>query len=266
MHVGELRREGSGWESRGWTDGTWFVKVWRDSPPANLAVLRDLDLEVPVPIARRTVDGALYATTTTGRPYGVFEFFDGRLSTKTDWREVARVLRLVHDHKLVELPQATLEEPAIAQLRDRLDHPWIVERRSEVERYLERLETVIDGATRQPWRRVLLHTDFGGWNLLVGSDGSATAILDWDGACIGPREHDIWIAFEYDDPKEFLGAYGAEDLDAVHLEFALLRRAVQDLTARVVAEEDREGVDEWGFKRWRRLDTDLALAKPFLAD
>ncbi|MGH8978971.1 MAG: hypothetical protein ACRDV7_12910, partial [Acidimicrobiia bacterium] len=68
VEVGELRRQGIGWESIGWTDGTWFVKVWHDAPPANLAVLEQLGLPVPIPVARPTIDGARSAVTADGRP------------------------------------------------------------------------------------------------------------------------------------------------------------------------------------------------------
>ncbi len=263
--VGALRRHGLGWESAGWTDGVWFVKVWRDVPPANLAVLERLTLTVPIPVAQRAVDGERFAVTAAGRRYGVFQFFNGRHATSDDWSETARVLRLVHEHPLVDLPAVTVGEPNISQLRDRLDHPWISDRRREVEQYLSRLESVIEEAARHTPESVLLHSDFGGWNLLVDDAGTASAILDWDHACIGPREHDVWVAFEHADPPAFLRTYGVNNLDRVHLEYALLRRAVQDLAARVVQETDRAGIELWGFARWRRLDTDLARAAPFLA-
>lgn len=266
IRVGDLRRHGLGWESAGWTDGVWFVKVWRDLPPANLAVLEQLKLSVSVPVAHLAVEGEPFALTAAGRPYGVFRFFNGRHATDDDWRETARVLRLVHEHPVVDLPAVTIGEGAtISDLRDRLDHPWISDRRREVAQYLSRLESVIEEAARYAPEPVLLHSDFGGWNLLVDDAGAASAILDWDQACIGPREYDVWVAFEHPDAPAFLRAYGVENLDRVHLEYALLRRAVQDLAARVVNETDRDGVELWGFARWRRLDADLARAAPFLA-
>jgi aminoglycoside phosphotransferase (APT) family kinase protein len=263
VEIGELRRHGVGWESIGWTDGTWFVKVWHDAPPTNLAVLEQLVLPVPIPVARPTVDGAGSAVTSDGRPYALFPFFSGRHATADDWRETARVLRLVHEHPLVDAPPVPLAEPCVGLLRDRLDHPWISDRRAEVEEFVDRLESVIERAAASTPPTVLVHTDFGGWNLLLDAAGRATAILDWDQAGVGPREHDVWIAFEHTDPVAFLTAYGAKELDATHLEYTLLRRAVQDLTARIVANTDREGIEAWGFARWQRLDADLARAAPF---
>jgi aminoglycoside phosphotransferase (APT) family kinase protein len=263
IDVGELRRHGIGWESVGWTDGVWFVKVWHDAPPTNLAVLAQLALSVPVPVARPTVGGALSAVTAEGHPYGVFTFLAGRHATPADWRETARVLRLVHDHPLVDAPAAVIAEPCIALLRDHLDHPWISDRRAEVEQYIDRLESVIVRAAATASAPVLVHTDFGGWNLLLDDSGTATGILDWDALCVGPREHDLWVAFEHANPVAFLHAYGSSEVDRTHLEYALLRRAVQDLTARLVKETDREGIETWGFARWRRLDADLERAAAF---
>jgi aminoglycoside phosphotransferase (APT) family kinase protein len=266
VQVGELRRHGVGWESTGWTDGVWFVKVWHEAPPSNLALLEQLELPVPIPVARRTIDGARWAWTADGQPYGVFPFFAGRLATPDDWRETARTLRLLHDQPLIEAPRAAVAVPCIADLRERLDHPWLGDRRSEVEQCVDRLESVIERAAATSAPVVVVHTDFGGDNLLVDDAGNATAILDWDNCRIGPREHDVWLAFHQPDPVAFLTTYGAADLDRTHLEFALLQRAVQDLTARLVANRDRAGVETWGFDRMRGLDAELRCAAPFLRE
>lgn len=257
VDVGELRRCGDGWESVGWTDGTWFVKVWLGEPPEDLAVLAELALPVGIPRAQPTAGGALWAVTAHGEPYGLFPFFSGRHATSDDWRETAHALRLVHDHPLVSVPPVEIGEPCVAALRDLLDHPWIVDRRTEVQHYIDRLESVTERALATARPPVVLHTDFGGLNLLLDDSGRTTAILDWDGVCVGPREHDLWVAFEYADPCAFLDAYGADGIDRTHLEYALLRRAVQDLTARIVEGADREGIETWGFDRWRRLDGHL---------
>ena len=124
---------------------------------------------------------------------------------------------------------------------------------------VDRLEAVIDRATRVVRPGVLCHTDLIGDNLLIGDDGRVVAILDWDHAEIAPCEHDVWIATEGPVAADFLRAYGAVDLDSTHLEYALLRRAVGDLAARIAEEVDRPGIDTWGFDRWRRLDENLAL-------
>jgi Ser/Thr protein kinase RdoA (MazF antagonist) len=168
----------------------------------------------------------------------------------------------MHDHPLVDLPRPPIEEAwCLGTMRDRIDHPWIRERRAEVEAQLDRLEGAIERARARPRTDVICHTDFGGHNALVDhATGAIVAILDWDYARLAPREHDLWAAFDEPDPRAYLDAYGRDvDLDCVHLEYALLARALRDATARVAAERDREGVDTWGFDRWRRLDRNLEL-------
>jgi Ser/Thr protein kinase RdoA (MazF antagonist) len=202
------------------------VKVWDDGLPASLPVLAELDLPVAVPRATAVIAGWGVA---------VFPFVHGR---EADAPAPARTMRRM------------------------LDHPWIRDRRSEVEAHLERLEGAIERARATPRPDVICHTDFGGHNALVHErTGDVVAILDWDYARLAPREHDLWAAFEDPDPDAYLDAYGRDvELDATHLEYALLARAVRDATARVAAERDRAGVDTWGFDRWRRLDRNLALA------
>jgi hypothetical protein len=91
------------------------------------------------------------------------------------------------------------------------------------------------------------------------------AILDWEQAILGPREHDVWVAAEGDRGELFLAEYGARDLDIDHLEYALLARALRDMAARVLAETDRPGVDTWGFRRIAKLERDLEIFPPFCA-
>jgi hypothetical protein len=64
----------------------------------------------------------------------------------------------------------------------------------------------------------------------------------------------------FEPPPAYLNAYGHDvDLVRAHLEYALLPRALRDATARVATERHRQGVDTWGFDRWRRLDRKHAL-------
>lgn len=257
--VDELRRHPFGFESECWiADDRWFVKVWRHDPPANLGLLERLELPVPVPL--RTVDGDLIARSE-GRTYAVFPYAVGRAATWGDWSEVARAMRMTHDVTVdtLELRPVDLAEPSIELLRTELDHPWIRDRRDEVLRMIDRLEAVIDRARAIDRPGVLCHGDLIGDNLLIGDDGRLVAMLDWDHAQLAPREHDVWIASEGPNARAFLRAYGQVDLDRTHLEYALLRRAVGDLAARVEEEVDRPGIDTWGFDRWHRLDDNLAL-------
>jgi Ser/Thr protein kinase RdoA (MazF antagonist) len=242
-----------GFQPRCWSDRTQVLKVWDDGLPASLAVLRDLDLPVATPIATATVGAWGLA---------VFPFVPGRPATAADAGVLARTMRRIHDHPTVDLPRPPLEEDwCITTMRALVDHPWIRDRRAEVEAQLRRLEDVIERAGATPRPDVVCHTDFGGHNALIDdATGEVAAILDWDYARLAPREHDLWAAFEEPDPSAYLDAYGRDvELDPTHLEYALLARALRDATARVASEHDRPGVDTWGFDRWRRLDRNLDL-------
>lgn len=244
-----------GFLPRCWTDGRQVLKVWDDGLPRSLAVLETLDLPVVAPTAVATVAGWGVA---------VFPFVPGRPATAGDVLALARAMRRVHEHPLVDLPRLPIEEQwCIETMRRLLGHPWIRDRRDEIEAQLDRLEGVIERARARPRRDVICHTDFGGHNALIDErTGDVVAILDWDHARLAPREHDLWVAFEEAEPMEYLDAYGLDvELDATHLEYALLARALRDATARVDAERDREGVVTWGFDRWRRLDRNLALVR-----
>lgn len=255
----ELRRHPHGFESECWiADDTWFVKVWRHEAPANLTLLEQLDLPVPVPL--RAGDGEVI-TYSQGRPFAVFPYIRGRPATWSDWGELANAMRRIHETPTagLDLREAELDTSGIRSLRARVDHPWIRDRRHEVTQMLDRLEAVVSRAQGIDVPKVLCHSDLIGDNVLIGDDGHVVAVLDWDWAMLAPREHDLWIATEGAHAAEFLRAYGQVDVDPTHLEYALLRRAVGDLAARVEEETDRAGIETWGFERWRRLDSNLAL-------
>lgn len=80
-------------------------------------------------------------------------------------------------------------------------------------------------------------------------------------AVFAPREHDLWIA-ETRQLEDHLAECGAEDLSLVHLEYALLSRALRDL----LGEVDRPGVHTWGFGRRAGLDGDLARFRQLCTD
>jgi hypothetical protein len=263
LDVTVIERHPGGFESECWVaDGTWFVKVWRGEPPARLSLLERLRRSgLPVVVPLRTRDGML-RSVSGGRPYAVFPFVHGRTGGDDDWAEMVRALKRVHEVTDVALPRSTMEERCITDLRARLDHPWIRDRRREVASHVERLEEVIERARSIEARHVLCHLDFGGFNLLLDHEGIA-AILDWDQACLAPREHDVWVAAEGPHGHEFLEEYGASDLDPTHLEYALLARGLRDMAARVCDEVDRPGVDAWGFARLARLESDLEMFRPF---
>ena len=244
-----------GFVPRCWTDGRQVLKVWDDGLPPSLPVLAQLELPVAAPLAMAVIAGWGAA---------VFPFVAGREASDADTPALARTMRRMHDHRLVDLPRLPIDECwALETMRDRLDHPWIGDRRCEVQEQLDRLEGAIERARATPRPVVICHTDFGGHNALVDEEtGDVVAILDWDYARLAPREHDLWAAFEAPDPSTYLDAYGADvEVDLSHLEYALLARGVRDAAARIASERDREGIDTWGFGRWRRLDDHLELVR-----
>lgn len=271
--VAELRRDHGldvqafaacpfGFESECWIlDDRWFVKVWHDDDhPVDLGLLERLaDRGLPVPRPLRSG----VARTDDGRRYAVFPYVRGRHAAGGDWAELARMLRRVHDVSTdgLGLPTPPPSHEPLVELLPRLDHPWVADRADELSAWLDRFEAILNRARATEVPVVLSHDDFGGLNVLLGDDGRVAAIVDWDWARLGPREHDLWLVIDETHPRKFLDAYGVAglDLDVTHLEYGLLRRALGDLAARVVDEVDRPGVTTWGFDRLERVDKTLAL-------
>ncbi|MGH3165565.1 MAG: phosphotransferase enzyme family protein [Trebonia sp.] len=266
LQVDALRPHPGGFESECLVaDSTWFIKIWRSNePPARLEVLNELHaagLPVPAPVPAGT--GELHAWWS-GRPYAVFPYIRGRAPDDDDWQVTARALRRVHELDGIDLPRGSMDEPAIWWLRDHLDHPWIKDRGREVAERIRRLERAIARAAAKEVPHVVCHRDFLGQNLLV-DNREVVAILDWEQAVLAPREHDLWAAAEGRHGQQVLAEYGARDLDLDHFEYALLARALRDISARVASGTDRPGVDPWGFRRIARLDSDLEMFRPFCA-
>ncbi|MEU4196537.1 aminoglycoside phosphotransferase family protein [Kribbella sp. NPDC026611] len=259
-----LQPHPGGFRTDAWVvDRRWFVKLWpAGEKPTGLETLSELAaLGLPVIEPVRTVRGELSAMADD-RAYAVFPYVEGRTATWDDWRVAARALRQVRDvPPRVDLPAGNLDEPHIWELGRNLDHPWIVDRRDEVAAAIERVRDVIAGL--KPVREVVCHTDFHGLNLLLDDEGEVLAILDREDAVIGPREHDVWVAAEGPQVVEFLEEYGVRDLDLGHLEYALLARGLRDMSARVLQEVDRPGVDTWGFDRIRRVDRMLEVFRAY---
>lgn len=266
LETNVFRRHAGGFESDCLVaDGRWFVKIWRGSEaPVRLGLLGELHaVGLPVPVPIPTKAGELHAWWG-GRPYAVFDFVEGGTAQDDDWRLTAQALKRVHELDGVDLPRGSMDEPDIWRLRERLDHPWIKDRRREVAANIVRLEETIERAKAKAVPHVVCHRDFGGFNLLI-RNGQVAAILDWEQAVLAPREHDLWMAAEGDHGDLFLVEYGTRDLDRDHLEYALLARALRDMAARVLTETDRPGVETWGFQRIAKLERDLEMFRPFCA-
>lgn len=136
---------------------------------------------------------------------------------------------------------------------------------------IHRLHRLQPAVRELPGPFVLCHTDMGGDNMLVDEHGQLH-VLDWDDARVAPSEHDLQEArgagFERF-VRVYKAAGGAQPLHLEHFAFALLRRHVNDMTARLLhmlehddsAQEDADtldGLEAWGFAQWRRLDETLA--------
>jgi aminoglycoside phosphotransferase (APT) family kinase protein len=268
VEVGALKPHPSGFEADAFTDGQWFVKLWRYEPDSDgaLALTADLaDRGLPVPAAQQTLDG-VYTAEHDGRRYALFPFVDGHQATsEKDIDAIARAMRGLHEIRDLDLPlpRTDLDEWCIEALRDRQDHPWLGDRREEVLTSVDRLEAVIEKARTVEVPLVVCHHDLFPHNVLVDRDGRIAALLDWGHTMFAPREHDLFAALCEEETVRFLQAYGAQGLDITHLEYARLARSVRDLAARVVNEVDQDGLNTWGFDGLRRVDADLALARPF---
>jgi Ser/Thr protein kinase RdoA (MazF antagonist) len=265
VEVGELRAHPGGFEADAFTDGRWFVKLWRQQPDRDAALALTAELAargVPVPAAQRALDGS-YTGEHVGRRYALFPYVEGRRASGGDTVAIARAMRAIHEIADLVLPRADLHEWCIEALRDRHDHPWLAGRRQEVLANVDRLEAVIERARAIDVPHVVCHHDLFPHNVLIDRDGRIAALLDWGHARLAPREHDLFAALCESDTVRFLKAYGAERLDRTHLEYARLARSLRDLAVRICEEVDLEGINTWAFDGLRRVDVDLALAQPF---
>jgi len=98
--------------------------------------------------------------------------------------------------------------------------------------HLERLHALAEQARALHPPLVLCHTDIHGMNLLLNTSGDLY-ILDWEGAMLAPREHDLF-AFTGEHFSTFLAAYrrwtGDAPLYADVFGFYFYRRNLEDLT------------------------------------
>jgi aminoglycoside phosphotransferase (APT) family kinase protein len=254
---------------------------------------REIYPRVPYPIA--TASGAL-SSHAGGRPFAVYPFLPGRVApewatlTTAQRDEFARVLATVHraTPQLADVlpPRETFDVPFEGELRNGLDavqrvgpgdraglralKDFLGPRGDEVEGQLDRLLRLRDVVRRVAGPFVLCHTDMGGDNLLIDDMGHFF-VLDWDDATLAPPEHDLWsgVGPGFGHFVEVYARHGGSlPLRLDHFAFCILRRALADLTARLTQllegetsdEEDAElveGMERWGFARWRGLDEGL---------
>jgi aminoglycoside phosphotransferase (APT) family kinase protein len=168
--------------------------------------------------------GAIHASTPAIR----------HLVPGTEWYALPFVSRLASVLATLEAGEASpaRDDPTLAELRD-LVVPHAVELRAGI----ERLEELANLAANRRSEDVLCHTDIWGSNLLLSDDGSLH-VLDWNGALIGPVEHDLFMFagtgfFPADRFGWFLDRYEAAfrpvRLDADVFGFYFYRRNLEDL-------------------------------------
>jgi Ser/Thr protein kinase RdoA (MazF antagonist) len=234
---------------------------------------------VPRPIADR--DGG-FVNAVDGYDIQVLEYLAGRsLEAEIIWPDdlyarVAQTVAAIHastsivrplverveDYDLPFVPHldallALLEaggalpaadEVTLARLRE-----VVVPRARELRAAISRLERLRDLAIARDSDQVLCHTDLWGSNLLLSEDGELH-VLDWDGALIGPPEHDLFMFagttfFPAGRFGWFLDRYEAAfrrvRLDAQRFGFYFYRRNLEDFSGFVgwIADGHREAMD-----------------------
>jgi Ser/Thr protein kinase RdoA (MazF antagonist) len=287
----------AGYELRSGSD-SYFLKLWpggRDAADAvaRLSLVRQLHehglrARVPYPVATR--QGGLSASVPAGI-VALFPFLPG--VTPPGWPHWPDSVLDELGRTLAELHAAT---PALASalpprerfavtvgdelrpyLSARLLRPW----RADIMDQLERLQQLQRSVRRLPERFVLCHTDLLGDNVLVDEQVRLSA-LDWDGATVAPPERDLAVLLLGEQPvggnilNRVLGVYPEVPLRLDLFAFFLLRRYVEDYTARVIrlhqqdnlgpdAQEALEGMRLWGSDQWARLDDTLDLVRDTLS-
>ena len=293
----------------------YFLKLWPDTAAGRWSSARQATIlplvraiyergvyrRVAYPLL--TCDDALWATFQ-GNRFAAFPLLPGQHAPLSAWPlafadEFARTLAAIHrgialledvlppretfalsfeDDLRASLsviaaigPQA---RPDLQALRDLMSR-----RGDDVLAQLERLRALQARARSLPGPAVLCHTDLAGDNILVDGDGRLS-LLDWDGAVVATPEYDLKEAVGEDFGRfiaVYLAAGGAQPLVADRFAFYLLRRYLEDFSARVVNilhhnttpeqdVDDIEGMEVWGVARWNLLDATLVTIAAALRD
>jgi len=257
----------------------------------------------------KTLAGA-FSTTFGGAPkFGdapliLFNFIEGvnphgdAMTEPATWRTLAQHLAAIHNSsRIVDVARAPREifdihfedalldglralpsvvdadGPGRCALRDLL-----LPRQDAILRYLDRLHALAVRAREIAPPLVLCHTDIHSYNLLVSDDG--VYILDWEGAMLAPREHDLFM-FTGDHFSTFLAEYrhgvGDVPLHADLFAFYFHRRMLEDLTdwiVRILYENTSEAqnqIDLTGMKEeciagWPTIEPGIARVKEQLRE
>jgi len=293
----------------------YFLKLWPNTATgrwssAQQAIIlplvraiyeRGVYRRVAYPLMTR--DTTLWATFQ-GDWYAVFPFLPGDHAPIVDWPlafadEYARTLAAIHrgtalledilppreTYDLSFEPDLLASLPAIAAIGPEA-RPGLHGLRALMTAHgddalaqLERLRALQSRVRTLPGPAVLCHTDLAGDNILVDDEGRLF-LLDWDGAVVATPEYDLKEAVGEHFGRiiaVYLAAGGARPLEADRFAFYLLRRYLEDFSARVVNilhhnttpeqdEDDLEGMVVWGVARWNQLDATLVTIRTALHD
>lgn len=293
----------------------YFLKLWPDTatgrwsserqaiilPLVRAIYDRGVYRHVAYPLVTR--DNALWATFQGDR-FAVFPYLPGRHAPLSAWPlafadEYARTVAAIHrgtalledvlppreDFALSFEPDllASLSDIAAIGSQARLGLQALRDLMSrhsdDALAQIKRLRALQARVRNLPGPAVLCHTDLAGDNILVNEDGRLS-LLDWDGAVVATPEYDLKEAVGEDFGRViaiYLAAGGAQPLDADRFAFYLLRRYLEDFSARVVNilhhnttadqdEDDLEGMEVWGVDRWNHLDATLVIISTALHD
>jgi spectinomycin phosphotransferase len=293
----------------------YFLKLWPDTatgrwssarqeiilPLVRAIYERGVYRRVAYPLVAR--DNALWATLQGDR-FAVFPYLPGDHAPLSAWPqafadEYARTFAAIHrgaalledvlppreTYDLSFEPDLLASLPAIAAIgpgaRPGLQalRNLMTARSDDLLAQIARLRALQARVRALSGPAVLCHTDLAGDNILVDEDGSLS-LLDWDGAVVATPEYDLKEAVGEDFGRfvsVYLAAVGAQPLEANRFAFYLLRRYLEDFSARVVNilhhnmipeqdEADLEGMEVWGIDRWNQLDATLVTITAALRD
>lgn len=257
---------------------------------------------LPYPI--RTLDGALYAAFD-GQPLILFNFIEGEnpdeatLHTSAVWQRLAQYVATIHNSTsrvAADCPYTeTFVIPFETALLDGLHaldsiagsdgegrlalRDLLLPHTEAILGYLAQLHALADRARALNPPLVLCHTDIHRMNLLLSAAGDLY-ILDWEGAMLAPREHDLFM-FTGDHFPSFLAEYRRwADNVPLHADlfaFYFYRRNLEDLTDWIVrilydnTDEaqnriDLEGIKEDCMSAWPYLEIGIERVKSQLGD
>lgn len=244
----------------------------------------------------KTRSGA-FATTFDGAPLILFNYIEGvnphgdALVEPQTWRTLARHVAAIHNSTHVVhtagAPTETFTVPFEGALLDGLAtlasitdadgegrstlRDLLLPRKGAILKYLERLHALAVRARALDPPMALCHTDIHSYNLLMNAAGELF-ILDWEGAMIAPREHDLFM-FTGEHFSSFLAEYRREvgdvPLHADLFAFYFHRRMLEDLTDWIVrilyentSEEqnriDLAGIEEECLAGWPAIEPGIA--------